>query len=70
MAQCEEGGDWQSDGSQYSGGLGITRANWVAYGGGEFASEGALASPDQQITVALRIQPDAPDDYPGHCVGW
>ena len=33
VAMCEEGGNWHADGSTFSGGLGISRANWVAYGG-------------------------------------
>ena len=68
VAMCEEGGDWSSDGSSFSGGLGITRANWDAYGGLEFAPEGAEASEDQQIMVAERIQPTPPDQ--GGCRGW
>ncbi len=68
VAMCEESGDWAADGGQFSGGLGISRANWIAYGGGEFAPEGAMASEDQQIMVAERIQPTAPDQY--GCHGW
>ena len=68
VAMCEEGGNWQSDGSRFSGGLGITRANWAIYGGLQYASEGALATPDQQIMVAERIQSNAPDQY--GCRGW
>jgi hypothetical protein len=65
---CEEGGDWSSDGSRFSGGLGITRTNWAAYGGEEFAPEGAEATEDQQIMVAERIQSYPPDQ--GGCHGW
>jgi hypothetical protein len=68
VAMCEEGGDWGSDGSSFSGGLGISRANWDAYGGLEFAPEGADASEDQQIMVAERIQPSPPDQ--DGCRGW
>jgi len=68
VAVCEEGGNWQSDGPRFSGGLGITRANWANYGGLQYASEGALATPDQQIMVAERIQSTAPDQY--GCRGW
>ncbi len=68
VAMCEEGGNWQADGGRFSGGLGISRANWIAYGGGEFASEGAMATEDQQIMVAERIQSTAPDQY--GCHGW
>ncbi len=68
VAMCEEGGNWASDGGQFSGGLGISRANWIAYGGGEFAPEGAMATEDQQIMVAERIQSAAPDQ--NGCHGW
>ncbi len=68
VAMCEEGGNWQADGGRFSGGLGISRANWIAYGGGEFAPEGAMATEDQQIMVAERIQSTAPDQY--GCHGW
>ena len=68
VAMCEEGGDWSSDGPSFSGGLGISRANWDAYGGLDFAPEGAEASEDQQIMVAERIQPSPPDQ--GGCSGW
>jgi hypothetical protein len=68
VAMCEEGGDWASDGSRFSGGLGITRANWAAYGGEEYAPEGAMATEDEQIMVAERIQFDPPDQY--GCSGW
>jgi len=68
VAMCEEGGNWQSDGSRFSGGLGITRSNWAAYGGLQYAPSGAQATPDQQIMVAERIQGSAPDQY--GCRGW
>jgi hypothetical protein len=68
VAMCEEGGNWHAESSRFSGGLGITRANWDNYGGREFAPEGAMATEDQQIMVAERIQPTPPDRY--GCSGW
>ena len=68
VAMCEEGGNWQADGPRFSGGLGITRANWAAYGGLQYAPSGAQATPDQQIMVAQRIQGTVPDQY--GCRGW
>jgi hypothetical protein len=65
---CEEGGDWSAGGGRFSGGLGITVSNWDAYGGLEFAPEGAMATEDQQIMVAERIQFDPPDQ--NGCSGW
>jgi hypothetical protein len=52
----------------FSGGLGITNHNWIAYGGRQFASNAAYATPIEQIAVAKRIQPNAPDAY--GCGSW
>jgi Transglycosylase-like domain len=68
VAMCEEGGNWSADGGRFSGGLGITRSNWAAYGGLQYAPEGAMATEDEQIMVAERIQFDPPDQY--GCRGW
>jgi resuscitation-promoting factor RpfA len=68
VAMCEEGGNWSAGGSRFSGGLGITRSNWDAYGGQQFAPVGAMATEDQQIMVAERIQSSPPDQY--GCRGW
>ncbi|MBV8461909.1 MAG: transglycosylase family protein [Acidimicrobiales bacterium] len=68
VALCEEGGDWQVNGPRFSGGLGITRSNWIAYGGTAFASEAAAATEDEQIMVAERIQSVPPDQH--GCRGW
>lgn len=63
VAICEEGGNWTYQGSLYSGGLGMLNDTWVAYGGLEFASNAGLATIDQQIIIAKRIQPNPPDQY-------
>jgi hypothetical protein len=68
VAMCEEGGNWTADNGRFSGGLGITRTNWIAYGGGAFAPEGAMATEDEQIMVAERIQSSAPDQ--NGCHSW
>lgn len=60
---CEEGGNWHVRGSIYSGGLGISNVNWIHYGGRQFAPNGADATPDEQIIVAERIQPNPPDQH-------
>ncbi|HZU79709.1 MAG TPA: transglycosylase family protein, partial [Acidimicrobiales bacterium] len=66
---CEENGNWHVRGSAYSGGLGISEANWVRYGGQrDFGPEWA-ATPDEQIVVAMRIQPYPPDQH-GCTGGW
>ena len=61
VAICEESGDWTVQGSLYSGGLGMLNSTWVAYGGLEFAPNAGLATIDQQIIVAKRIQTNPPD---------
>jgi hypothetical protein len=68
VAVCEEGGNWSADNGSFSGGLGITRTNWIAFGGAAYAPEGAMATPDEQIMVAERIQSTAPDQ--DGCHGW
>jgi hypothetical protein len=68
VAMCEEGGNWTSNGGRFSGGLGITRANWDAFGGLQYAPEGAEATADEQIMVAEHIQSYPPDQ--GGCSGW
>src|SRR5665213_3325275 len=68
VAGCEEGGNWQADGPRFSGGLGITRTNWAEYGGLQYASAAARATPDQQIMVAERIQSYPPDQR--GCSSW
>jgi hypothetical protein len=68
VAMCEEGGNWRANGPRFSGGLGITRANWSIYGGLRYAPVAAMATPDQQIMVAQRIQGHAPDQR--GCSSW
>ena len=68
VAMCEEGGNWHVRGSAYSGGLGISNHNWVAYGGAQFAYSAADATPEQQVFVAERIQANPPDQ--NGCAAW
>jgi hypothetical protein len=63
VAMCEEGGNWHVRGPRFSGGLGISNANWRIYGGTQFASNAGLATPEQQIVIAKRIQRNPPDQY-------
>ena len=72
---CEEGGRWHVRGSIYSGGLGITNRNWIAFHGTDFAPNGALATPEQQVVIAKRIQayggvPNYVPDQNGCTGGW
>jgi hypothetical protein len=63
VALCEESGNWHVVGPRYSGGLGITNRNWIEYGGLQFAPNAGLATAEQQVAIALRIQRYAPDQY-------
>ena len=56
VAICEMGGNWEYVGPYYSGGLGITNHNWIAYGGLKFAKNAGLATPEEQVTVARAIE--------------
>lgn len=57
VAICETGGRWHAhDGDTFSGGIGISHVVWNEYGGREFAPAPYLASIEDQITVARRIQ--------------
>jgi Transglycosylase-like domain len=64
-AQCETGGNWSMQGSTFSGGLGFANSTWDAYGGQAFAPNAGLATREQQITIAEKIQ-----STPGGCHGW
>lgn len=54
MARCETDSNWQKPG-RWSGGLGITVADWTTWGGQAFAATPAEATPAQQIAIANRI---------------
>ena len=65
---CENGGSWIPQGAAYPNGLGLTAANWVAFGGG------SDLSPAAQVTVAQAFA--AHYFYPGYvpdqggCAAW
>ena len=57
LAQCEAGGNWAiNTGNGFSGGLQFTPSTWLAYGGGQYAPQAHLATREQQIAVASRVQ--------------
>lgn len=57
IAQCESGGNWSiNTGNGFYGGLQFTYNTWLAYGGGAFAPRADLATRDQQITIAQKVQ--------------
>lgn len=57
LAQCEAGGNWSiNTGNGFSGGLQFTASTWLAYGGGQYAPEAWMATREQQIAVASKVQ--------------
>jgi resuscitation-promoting factor RpfB len=57
IAQCESGGNWAiNTGNGYYGGLQFNSSTWLAYGGGAYAPTANLASREEQIAVAERVQ--------------
>lgn len=57
IAACESGGNWAiSTGNGFYGGLQFTPSTWAAYGGLNYASSANLATREQQIDVATRVQ--------------
>ena len=54
LAWCETHGDWKNGGN-WSGGLGIARSTWRAYGGRRFGSTPDRATKRHQIVIANRI---------------
>lgn len=57
LAQCEAGGNWAiNTGNGFSGGLQFPPSTWLAYGGGQYAPQAHLATREQQIAVASKVQ--------------
>ncbi|WP_297009426.1 resuscitation-promoting factor, partial [uncultured Corynebacterium sp.] len=57
LAQCEAGGNWAiNTGNGFSGGLQFTPSTWAAYGGTEYAPQAHMATREQQIAVAEKVQ--------------
>ncbi|MFC3850197.1 transglycosylase family protein [Corynebacterium hansenii] len=57
LAQCESGGNWNTDtGNGFSGGLQFHPQTWLAHGGGEYAPTAAQATREQQIAVAEKVR--------------
>jgi len=53
VAQCESGGNWNTNtGNGYYGGLQFSASTWRAYGG---SGSAANASREEQIAVAERV---------------
>lgn len=57
LAQCEAGGNWSiNTGNGFSGGLQFTPSTWAAFGGTQYAPQAHLATREQQIAVAQKVQ--------------
>ncbi|MEJ5997230.1 transglycosylase family protein [Corynebacterium sp. H130] len=57
LAQCEATGNWSiNTGNGFSGGLQFTPSTWLAFGGGQYAPEAYMATREQQIAVAEKVQ--------------
>lgn len=57
LAQCESGGNWAiNTGNGFHGGLQFTPSTWAGYGGTAYAPSAHMATREQQIAVAERVQ--------------
>jgi hypothetical protein len=73
VAGCESGGNWHANtGNGYYGGLQFAAGTWRSYGGLAFAARADLATREDQIVVAHRVNttgwagdaPEGPDAWP------
>lgn len=57
LAQCESGGDWSiNTGNGYYGGLQFAQQTWEGHGGTEYAPRADLATREQQIEIAEKVE--------------
>ena len=57
IAACESSGNWHiNTGNGYYGGLQFSASTWLGYGGGTYASRADLATREQQIAIAQKVQ--------------
>lgn len=57
LAQCEATGNWAiNTGNGFYGGLQFTQQTWAGFGGTQYASRADLATREQQIAVAEKVQ--------------
>ena len=71
VSWCETHSAWNRSGEIHDGGLGIAPANWRRFGGTEFAPLPHLATADEQIVIARRIQgSEFVPDQDGNCRAW
>ena len=71
VAWCETHSNWGREGSWHDGGLGMTQAAWVKYGGLTYAPRPHLATPEEQVLIATRINAGYQiPDQDGECHAW
>lgn len=57
LAQCESTGNWAiNTGNGFSGGLQFTPSTWAGFGGTQYAPAAHMATREQQIAVAQKVQ--------------
>lgn len=57
LSECESGRNWSiNTGNGFSGGLQFLPSTWTGFGGGEFAPSAHLATREQQIIIADKVQ--------------
>ena len=57
IAECESGGNWAiNTGNGYSGGLQFHPQTWAGHGGTQYAPSAHLATREQQIAIAEKVQ--------------
>ena len=71
VAWCETHADWDRNQPNFDGGLGISRVVWIENGGLQYAAAPHLATPREQIRIAVRINDGyAVPDQHGTCAPW
>lgn len=57
IAKCESGGNWHiNTGNGYFGGLQFAQGSWVSFGGLRYAQRADLATREEQIIVAKKLE--------------
>jgi hypothetical protein len=75
VGHCETHDRWHRMTATYFGALGITRVNWVKYGGLRFGATAKQTTRQEQVVIAMRIQrghpvPDQPTGVSCDRGGW
>ena len=70
VAWCETHANWKHEGAKYEGGLGILAWNWQHFGGLKYAPHAWMATPEQQVAVAVTIQHGLPVPDAYGCSAW